>query len=171
MELADAAQRVRELRELILYHNRRYYVLDDPEITDVEYDALMRELAALEEAHPELADPNSPSRRVGGEVAASFEPVVHEIPMLSLDNVFSEELLRAFDARVRRALAMAIDREALVRDILKGGQIPANAFTNPLNFGSAAGDPAVAPWALSAEAGGTDCLQSGCYGARKAAWR
>lgn len=59
------------------------------------------------------------------------------------------------DARVRRALAMAIDREALVRDILKGGQIPANAFTNPLNFGSAAGDPAVAPWALSAEAGGT----------------
>jgi len=106
MELADAAQRVRELRELILYHNRRYYVLDDPEITDVEYDALMRELAALEEAHPELADPNSPSRRVGGEVAASFEPVVHEIPMLSLDNVFSEELLRAFDARVRRATGL-----------------------------------------------------------------
>jgi len=104
--LADAAQRVRELRELILYHNRRYYVLDDPEITDVEYDALMRELAALEEAHPELADPNSPSRRVGGEVAASFEPVVHEIPMLSLDNVFSEELLRAFDARVRRATGL-----------------------------------------------------------------
>ena len=59
------------------------------------------------------------------------------------------------DARVRRALSMAIDRETLVRDILKGGQIPANAFTNPLNFGSAAGDPAVAPWALSAEAGGT----------------
>ena len=104
--MADAAQRVRELRELILYHNRRYYVLDDPEITDVEYDALMRELAALEEAHPELADPNSPSRRVGGEVAASFEPVVHEIPMLSLDNVFSEELLRAFDARVRRATGL-----------------------------------------------------------------
>ena len=104
--MADAAQRVRELRELILYHNRRYYVLDDPEITDVEYDALMRELAALEEASPELADPNSPSRRVGGEVAASFEPVVHEIPMLSLDNVFSEELLRAFDARVRRATGL-----------------------------------------------------------------
>lgn len=106
MELADVAGRVRELRELIRYHNRRYYVLDDPEITDAEYDVLMRELIALEEAHPELADPNSPSRRVGGEVAASFEQVVHEIPMLSLDNVFSEELLRAFDARVRRATGL-----------------------------------------------------------------
>ena len=106
MELADALGRVRELRELIRYHNHRYYVLDDPEITDAEYDALMRELAALEEAHPELADPDSPSRRVGGEVAASFEPVMHEIPMLSLDNVFSEELLRAFDARVRRATGL-----------------------------------------------------------------
>jgi DNA ligase (NAD+) len=106
MKLADPAQRVRELRELILYHNHRYYVLDAPEITDAEYDALMRELIALEEAHPELADPNSPSRRVGGEVATSFEPVVHEIPMLSLDNVFSEELLRAFDARVRRATGL-----------------------------------------------------------------
>jgi len=62
MELADALGRVRELRELIRYHNRRYYVLDAPEITDAEYDALMRELIALEEAHPELAGPNSPSR-------------------------------------------------------------------------------------------------------------
>lgn len=106
MELADVAGRVRELRELIRYHNRRYYVLDDPEITDAEYDVLMRELIALEEAHPELADPNSPSRRVGGEVGTSFEQVVHEIPMLSLDNVFSEELLRAFDARVRRATGL-----------------------------------------------------------------
>ena len=107
MELADALGRVRELRELIRYHNRRYYVLDAPEITDAEYDALMRELIALEEAHPELADPNSPSRRVGGEVATSFEPVVHEIPMLSLDNVFSEELLRVFDARVRHATGLS----------------------------------------------------------------
>ena len=104
--MADALERVRELRELIRYHNHRYYVLDDPEIADAEYDALMRELIALEEAHPELADPNSPSRRVGGEVATSFEPIVHEIPMLSLDNVFSEELLRAFDARVRRATGL-----------------------------------------------------------------
>lgn len=104
--MADVAGRVRELRELIRYHNRRYYVLDDPEITDAEYDVLMRELIALEEAHPELADPNSPSRRVGGEVGTSFEQVVHEIPMLSLDNVFSEELLRAFDARVRRATGL-----------------------------------------------------------------
>jgi DNA ligase (NAD+) len=104
--LADAAQRARELRELIRYHNHRYYVLDDPEVTDAEYDALMRELIALEEAHPELADPDSPSRRVGGEVSTSFEPVVHELPMLSLDNVFNDDLLRAFDARVRRATGL-----------------------------------------------------------------
>ncbi|HAI85498.1 MAG TPA: DNA ligase (NAD(+)) LigA, partial [Firmicutes bacterium] len=93
-------------RELIRHHNHRYYVLDDPEVTDAEYDALLRELIALEEIHPELADPDSPSRRVGGEVATSFEPVVHEIPMLSLDNVFNEELLRAFDTRVRRAMGL-----------------------------------------------------------------
>ena len=105
-ELDDAALRARELRELIRYHNHRYYVLDDPEVTDAEYDALLRELIALEEIHPELADPDSPSRRVGGEVATSFEPVVHEIPMLSLDNVFNEELLRAFDTRVRRAMGL-----------------------------------------------------------------
>ena len=104
--MADAAQRARELRELIRYHNHRYYVLDDPEVTDAEYDALMRELIALEEAHPELADPDSPSRRVGGEVSTSFEPVVHELPMLSLDNVFNDDLLRAFDARVRRATGL-----------------------------------------------------------------
>ncbi|MDD2202617.1 MAG: NAD-dependent DNA ligase LigA, partial [Firmicutes bacterium] len=95
--------RVVELRELLRHHNWRYYVLDDPEITDAEYDALMQELVALEDAHPELYDPHSPSKRVGGAVSAGFEPVFHAIPMLSLANMFDEGSLRAFDVRVKRA--------------------------------------------------------------------
>lgn len=104
--MIDPSRKVQELREAIRHHNCRYYVLDDPEITDAEYDALMRELIALEEAHPELSDENSPSRRVGGEAASGFEPVFHEIPMLSLDNVFDEGSLRSFDARVRRGTGL-----------------------------------------------------------------
>ncbi|HAN87067.1 MAG: NAD-dependent DNA ligase LigA [Bacillota bacterium] len=105
-ELTDAASRVVELRELLRHHNWRYYVLDDPEITDAEYDALMQELIALEEAHPELYDPHSPSKRVGGAVSAGFEPVLHAIPMLSLANMFDEGSLRAFDARIKRATGL-----------------------------------------------------------------
>jgi DNA ligase (NAD+) len=105
-ELTDAVGRVVELRELLRHHNRRYYVLDDPEITDAEYDALMQELVALEDAHPELYDPHSPSKRVGGAVSAGFEPVFHAIPMLSLANMFDEGSLRAFDVRVKRATGL-----------------------------------------------------------------
>lgn len=80
------AARVAELRELLEHHNHRYYVLDDPEITDADYDALFRELQALEAAHPDLNDLNSPTRRVGGEVAEGFESAPHLLPMMSLDN-------------------------------------------------------------------------------------
>ncbi|MGE4293695.1 MAG: NAD-dependent DNA ligase LigA [Desulfovibrio sp.] len=83
---SSAAARVRELRRLLDYHNHRYYVLDDPEIEDADYDELFRELAALEATHPELDDPNSPTHRVGGEVAEGFESVAHSLPMMSLDN-------------------------------------------------------------------------------------
>lgn len=83
---SSVAARVRELRRLLDYHNHRYYVLDDPEIEDAEYDELFRELQALEEAHPDLADPDSPTRRVGGAPAEGFETVRHSLPLLSLDN-------------------------------------------------------------------------------------
>ena len=83
------AARARELRELLEHHNHRYYVQDSPEITDAEYDALFRELTALEAAHPELADPNSPTRRVGGQVAAGFAAHRHALPMMSLDNAMN----------------------------------------------------------------------------------
>lgn len=100
----DVAARVRELRELIDYHNYRYYVLDDPEISDAEFDELMRELVRLEEENPELVTPDSPTQRVGGQPSSEFAPVRHRIPMLSLANAYSFEELLAFDARVRRAL-------------------------------------------------------------------
>ncbi|HHV62328.1 MAG TPA: NAD-dependent DNA ligase LigA [Firmicutes bacterium] len=106
-ESSDVRKRVEELRELIEHHNYRYYVLDDPEISDAEFDALMRELAALEAQHPELVTPDSPTQRVGGRPVEGFAPVAHRVPMLSLANAYSFEELRAFDARVRRFLGAA----------------------------------------------------------------
>ena len=99
-----AAERIDELRRLIRHHEERYYVLNDPEIADAEFDALMRELAQLESENPDLATDDSPTRRVGGRAAAGFATVEHAEPMLSLDNAYSEEELRAFDDRVRRGL-------------------------------------------------------------------
>jgi DNA ligase (NAD+) len=101
MSLSDAAKRIEELKEQIAYHNRRYYVLDDPEITDAEYDLLMRELIHLEQTYPELLTPDSPSQRVNGAPAEGFAKVVHEIPMLSLSNAYGPDDMREFDRRVR----------------------------------------------------------------------
>ncbi len=96
--------RARELREAIDYHNHRYYVLDDPVISDADYDALFRELEALEAADPSLRTPDSPTQRVGGEPLPGFAEVRHELPMLSLGNAFSDEELSDFDQRVRERL-------------------------------------------------------------------
>jgi DNA ligase (NAD+) len=103
---ADPAGRAAALRERIAYHDRRYYVLDDPEISDAEYDELLAELQRIEAEHPELVVPESPTQRVGGAPAASFAPVRHRLPMLSLNNGFAEEDLRAFDRRVRERLGL-----------------------------------------------------------------
>jgi DNA ligase (NAD+) len=96
--------RARELRRLIDHHNYRYYVLDDPEVPDAEYDRLMRALQVLEAAHPELIVAESPTQRVGGEPLDAFESVEHRVPMLSLDNALDEVDMRAFDKRVRDRL-------------------------------------------------------------------
>lgn len=101
---ASVKARVEELRRLIRHHEERYYVLADPEISDAGFDSLMRELEALEREHPELVTPDSPTQRVGGRPVEGFETVEHLEPMLSLDNAYSEEEVRAFDERVRRAL-------------------------------------------------------------------
>jgi DNA ligase (NAD+) len=106
-DLAESELRVEELRELVNHHMYRYHVLDDPEVSDAEYDELIRELRALEDTFPELITPDSPTRRVGAAPAELFRPVQHRAPMLSLDNAFSEEELRAWGARVERGLAGA----------------------------------------------------------------
>ena len=103
---AEVQQRAVELREQIAHHNYRYYVLDAPEVPDVEYDRLFRELQALEAQYPQLVTPDSPTQRVGGEPLKGFAEVRHEIPMLSLGNVFSEEELVDFDRRVREGLGI-----------------------------------------------------------------
>jgi len=101
------ARRAAELRELLRYHGHRYYVLDDPEISDAEYDALYRELTAIEEAHPALATDDSPTRRVGGVPVGVFAPAVHRQRMFSLDNVESAADLMAWETRLQRALGHA----------------------------------------------------------------
>jgi DNA ligase (NAD+) len=95
-------KRAAELRTKLNDANYRYHVLDDPQISDADYDAMLRELLDLEEAHPEVRTPDSPTQRVGGTPAGGFPPYVHRRPMLSLGNAFDEDELLAFDARVRK---------------------------------------------------------------------
>jgi DNA ligase (NAD+) len=97
-----AAARVAELRELITYHNERYHTLDAPEIPDAEYDLLVRELRDLEASYPSLATADSPTQTVGGAPLGLFQEVRHRVPMMSLDNAFSEDDLRAWAERLRR---------------------------------------------------------------------
>ena len=104
VEKTDIRGRIEELRERIRYHNRRYYVEDAPEIGDTEYDALYKELEALEADQPELVTPDSPTQRVGAEPLQGFEQVRHAVPMLSLANARKLEDLHEWDARVRRLL-------------------------------------------------------------------
>jgi DNA ligase (NAD+) len=111
------ADRIEDLRQRIRYHEDRYYVRNAPEVSDAEFDALMRELVELEAAHPELVRDDSPTRRVGGKAAAGFATVVHAEPMLSLDNAFSEDELRAFNDRVVRGLDRAADTVEYVAEL------------------------------------------------------
>ncbi|MEP7047316.1 MAG: NAD-dependent DNA ligase LigA [Ilumatobacteraceae bacterium] len=105
-ESVDIAARVASLREQIAYHNERYHTLDSPEISDIDYDLLVRELMKLETEHPELASDQSPTSKVGGApLSATFAPVVHRVPMTSLDNAMEESELRQWGERVARGLA------------------------------------------------------------------
>ncbi len=104
MDRLAAETRIAELRKQIERHNRLYYIEDQPEITDQEWDQLMRELQELEDLYPELVTPDSPTQRVGGAPLPYFEKVEHRTPMLSLGNAFGEEDLRDFDRRVRQGV-------------------------------------------------------------------
>ncbi len=97
-------ERIENLREQLRHHEYLYHVLDAPEITDAEYDAMMRELKELEAAHPDLVTPDSPTQRVGAKPREGFVKVRHSSPMLSLDNALGEAELREFDRRVRGLL-------------------------------------------------------------------
>jgi DNA ligase (NAD+) len=104
---------VTELRQLIDYHNHRYFDLDDPEVSDAEFDALMRELRQHETDHPELADPESPTQRVGGAATSLFAEVVHRTPMMSLDNAFSMDELAAWGRRLDRIIGSDRSQEEI----------------------------------------------------------
>ena len=145
-ELAEAKLRVEELGELINHHSYRYHVLDDPEVADIEYDEMVRELQALEDRFPELITPDSPTQRVGNVPADLFAPVAHRAPMLSLDNTFSFEELEAWNARVEKrvgdaarfacelkidgvACALTYERGRLVRGATRGDGITGEDIT------------------------------------------
>ena len=99
-------ERLRTLREQIRHHEERYYIHDDPEISDAEFDALLHELERLEEQYPDLVTPDSPTQRVAGGLIEGFTSVAHMAQMLSLDNAYTDEELRAFDDRIRKAAAL-----------------------------------------------------------------
>ena len=100
---------VEKLRRELNYHNYRYYVLNDPGISDYDFDQLLKRLERLEAEYPEFVTPDSPTRRVGGEPLKMFAAVRHEVSMLSLDNTYSFEELREFDARVRKAISDVVE--------------------------------------------------------------
>lgn len=99
-------RRVEELRREIEYHNYRYYVLDQPVISDAEYDSLMAELQRLEQRYPELVTPESPTQRIGAPPSEAFAPVRHDVPMLSLDNAFTEQDIHDFERRIKERLGV-----------------------------------------------------------------
>ena len=107
--MTTPAKQAADLRDRIRHHEERYYVDDAPEISDSEFDALMNALRSLEAEHPELVDSASPTQRVGGRPAEGFETARHLVPMLSLDNAYSDDELIEFHARICRALDRPVD--------------------------------------------------------------
>ncbi len=101
----DAKAEIKKLRDELNEHNHRYYVMDEPTISDFEYDALMRRLIELEEANPELVTPDSPTQRVGGAALSAFDKVTHEVPLESLNDVFSDDELRLFHEKIEQSIA------------------------------------------------------------------
>jgi len=116
----DAGARAADLRAQIARHDYRYYVLDDPELPDAEYDKLMVELRAIEAQYPDLITPDSPTQRVSGEPVESFGVVTHKVPMLSLDNAFTDEDVLAFDRRIHDRLEVAGDLDYVAEPKLDG---------------------------------------------------
>jgi DNA ligase (NAD+) len=138
--LEELAAEAEHLREQIRHHNYRYYVLDSPEISDAEYDALMRRLEALEREHPEVATPDSPTRRVGAAPAEKFGVVVHRRPMLSLSNALSAEEMVEFDKRIKRLMRSEADIEYVAEVKLDGLAVELVYEEGAFKVGSTRGD-------------------------------
>lgn len=136
----EIRRRVETLRADLDDHNYRYYVLDDPRVTDSEYDRQFRELQQLEQDYPELASPDSPTQRVGSPVETSFETVTHRLPMLSLDNAFSDEEMRDFDRRVRERLGTDDDVEYVCEPKLDGLAVSLHYENGSLTVAATRGD-------------------------------
>lgn len=140
MDEAQAKKRIGKLREEVNFHNHRYYVLDNPAISDVEYDQLMRELESLEKQFPHLITPNSPTQRVGAPPLEKFEEVRHTVPMLSLANAFEEEEVKEFDGRLKRFLETNRDIEYCAELKMDGVSIELIYVNGHFTTGSTRGD-------------------------------
>ena len=143
MNREEARSRIEDLKAIILYHNRRYYQLDDPEISDAEYDGFMRELQTLEAQYPDLAAPDSPTMRVGAPPLEKFRTFTHLTPMLSLANAFSDEEIREFDRRCRRFLGSEATLGYIVEPKLDGLAVNLLYEQGSLSVGSTRGDGTV----------------------------
>ena len=133
-------KRVEKVREEIEYHNFRYYVLDQPEISDAQYDRLLKELENIEDQYPELRSPNSPTQRVGASPRETFELVRHSIPMLSLANAFDESEAREFDKRVKKLLGSSVEITYVAEPKLDGLAVELVYERGHLVVGSTRGD-------------------------------
>ncbi len=137
---SDVSVELEQLRSQLHYHNYRYHSLDAPEISDAEYDRLMQQLKNLEAEHPELITPDSPSQRVGATPLSEFVTVVHEMPMLSLDNAFSDDDLLAFNKRIQDRLKSQVDIEFACEVKLDGTAVSLMYHDGLLVRGATRGD-------------------------------
>ncbi len=137
---AHVTDRIRKLREEINYHNYLYYVQDSPKISDEEYDALMQELRELEERYPEAVTPDSPTQRVGAPPSEKFAPAPHTVPMLSLDDAFTDQEVMEFDRRVKRFLGTSEDIEYTVEPKMDGLAVELVYEKGQFILGSTRGD-------------------------------
>jgi len=136
----DPKKRAEELRKQLLHHNHRYYVLDDPEVSDAEYDALYRELVALEKSHPELVTPDSPTQQVGAKPLEKFATYRHTRPMISLDNILTKEELVEWDERMWNALGRRVPARYVVEPKVDGVSVELVYKDGLLEAGSTRGD-------------------------------
>jgi DNA ligase (NAD+) len=137
---SNAAREIFELRQQLDKHNYQYHVLDDPLISDADYDRLFRRLMELEQAHPELVDLSSPTQKIGAPPLQKFTTVQHTFPMLSLNNVVSEEELREFEARIQRFLKLSDTMEYAVEPKIDGLAVELVYIDGRLTVGSTRGD-------------------------------